>query len=101
MAKPAKPVYNTEPTPIADQEVLSRVLDARADSMGMLADRWQDEKEYEDWSDYENVMKGWVPEGFTFERTQKSPFGMIFSKDGRRFYFGCQGKSSIVWKRVS
>lgn len=39
--------------------------------------RWLDEREYEDWEDYADVMKGLAEEhpGVTFVKAHKRPFG--------------------------
>ena len=39
--------------------------------------RWDDEKEYEDWADYESEMAKLVPAGLTFIGGRKRPFGML------------------------
>lgn len=51
-----------------------------------LKQRWMDEKEYEDWSDYENVLKKSLPEECQkdFIKGTKRPFGFIASVDKNR-----------------
>jgi hypothetical protein len=44
--------------------------------MTALADRWEDEREYEDWADYVKALTVKVIEqGFTHIRITKRPFG--------------------------
>ncbi len=53
-----------------------------------LNERWKDEKEYEDWSDYETSMKKNMDiKPFVFEKSTKRPFGFIASRNKRRFQF--------------
>ena len=43
-----------------------------------LYDRWKDEREYEDWSEYEKVIKENIPVALTFEKVTKRPFHIFF-----------------------
>lgn len=45
------------------------------DRLSYLYDRWQDEKEYEDFADYIEQMKKLAPEGTRFIKGRQSPFG--------------------------
>lgn len=51
-----------------------------------LCDRWRDEKMYEDWNEYEKIMKKAVSENsdqvFTNFKATKRPFGLKFNYDG-------------------
>lgn len=55
--------------------------------------RWQDEKEYEDWADYEKVIKQTFEDiaqkvgvtGATFIKAVKRPMGAIFEYEGWSF----------------
>ena len=49
-----------------------------SDHVGYLRDRWQDEKEYEDWSEYEQSAKSNLPEECGFLRIKKRPFVVEF-----------------------
>jgi hypothetical protein len=55
---------------------VDRILEAHADRMLYLRDRWQDEREYEDWSDYEKAIKALLDGGEEYEATKitKRPF---------------------------
>lgn len=41
----------------AARDLAKRFLDKHGEYLGYLRDRWSDEKEYEDWSDYEKMMR--------------------------------------------
>lgn len=61
----------------AARVVLGRVMNSSADRLGYLWSRWQDEKEYENFGDYEAEMKKLAsahPE-IEFIRAGKRPFG--------------------------
>jgi len=47
------------------------------DQLGYLSARWADEKEHEDFRDYENAMKSTIEahDGVTFIKGTKRPFG--------------------------
>jgi hypothetical protein len=52
-----------------------------------LAARWSDEHEFEDFSEYESVLKSSF-EKFnvgTFKRATKRPFGVVFTADNLEF----------------
>jgi hypothetical protein len=42
-----------------------------------LRNRWLDEHEYEDWKDYEKVMRSFLPAEVRFIRSTKRPIGMV------------------------
>lgn len=53
-------------------------------NFGMLHDRWQDEREYEDWSQYEAVVRGWC------EKVQNSKVKFLRGTSRPfKFYFEC------------
>ena len=46
--------------------------------LGYLYSRWQDEKEYEDWEDYDKAIKDLLkPFDVDVKKTMKSPFGCV------------------------
>ena len=51
---------------------LSGLIEKHQERMEYLYDRWQDEKEYEDWNEYQMAMKGMF--GDLFVRAMKRPF---------------------------
>jgi hypothetical protein len=60
------------------------------DTIANLAFRWMDEKEYEDFKDYEKVMKEKVETfGVKFIKGSKRPFGFVveFKEVAYQFYF--------------
>ena len=67
-----------------------------------LSFRWDNEKEYEDWSDYTTVMQDLINslEGFAFVKMLKRPFGVRFTFNGETYFLGVentpQGKAVYV-----
>lgn len=45
-----------------------------------LYDRWQDEKEYEDFAEYRDMMKSKMVPGTTFGRLKNKPFRLIYKQ---------------------
>jgi hypothetical protein len=84
---------------------------ALLNKMGYLYERWQDEKEFEDWKDYSDEMEKLI-EPFVsankrgvvvaFERAYKRPFGftITMSRDGIRTQYrvsvNSHGEVSLV-----
>lgn len=52
-----------------------------------LYDRWQDEKEYEDFNDYIAVMMKYMPNGATLVKGTKRPFGVVVNYGGATIHF--------------
>jgi hypothetical protein len=65
-----------------------------------LADRWQDEKEYENIADYGEVIKKELPEGFTFLKMNKRPFGFDFTIGTDAVFAVCVSGSRYYLKRM-
>lgn len=57
---------------------ITTLLDAVSERVGYLHGRWQDEREYEDFAEYEKAMRAVVPAGYTLLRATKRPFGFHF-----------------------
>ena len=55
---------------------------AIAEHLVYLAMRWNDEKEYEDFNDYEASVQHRLPAGFTMIKMTKKPFGFHFNISG-------------------
>lgn len=49
-----------------------------------LYERWQDEKEYEDFNEYVVAMMKSMPEGSTLIKGSKRPFGVTFNYGGSK-----------------
>ena len=62
---------------VAIQKAIRPLLtNKNMDKLGYLWGRWQDEKEYEDFDEYANVMKAMVENaGIKFVKASKRPFG--------------------------
>lgn len=54
----------------------NRILKNYAEWMGYVRDRWEDEKEYEDWSEYVRTIKAHIngEEEFYVSKVNKRPF---------------------------
>lgn len=64
------------------QEVLDMIRsDKSFDKLMYLKYRWDDEKEYEDWADYEKSMAAILPKNWSFVKGIKRPFGFIAQLD--------------------
>jgi len=73
---------------------------------GLIANlwgRWQDEKEYEDWKEYEKILRkafleclplmGANAKGVSFVKAQKRPFGIVYRLDNDFF----EGVDMSTW----
>jgi hypothetical protein len=60
---------------------LNKIMVPHYEPLDYLAGRWSDEKEYEDFNDYAEQMKKYVPQGWTFIKASKRPFGFSMKKD--------------------
>lgn len=70
------------------------------DTLEHLANRWQDEKEYEDLAEYGEVLKKKLPEGFELVRMTSRPFGFKFKVDGLKGFSVFVTAKKIGWKRT-
>ena len=82
-----------------------KVFDGVGDLMGYLCGRWMDEREYEDFSDYEKAMKSEVEkfDGATFVKGTKRPFGFHFKADSKLYEFTMKQKGRYLeceYKRI-
>ena len=63
-------------------KVRTAVYQATGDTIAELWNRWQDEKEYEDFADYQKVLKNRFEkanvENATFIKATKRPFGIQY-----------------------
>lgn len=60
------------------QQTAKALINAVENDMRVLRDRWEDEKEYEDWADYRVVIERIVEEsgvGVRFVKATRRPFG--------------------------
>lgn len=57
----------------------SEFFNSIAPYVDYLAQRWQDEHEYEPWTDYVEAIEKKMPEGYTLLEMKKHPFGFKFS----------------------
>jgi hypothetical protein len=63
--------------------------------------RWADEKEFEDWSDYVEVIKKFVPKDATFVKAAKRPFSFDFILKSNGFTYRIIATNShMEWKRI-
>ncbi len=64
------------------RERINSVLGDVGEYLGYLYDRWQDEKEYEDFNDYKVAMEKKLPSDFKFVTMTQKPFKVRFNYDG-------------------
>lgn len=78
------------------REIVKTILANRkvSDLFFALCDRWRDEKMYEDWSDYQNIMINAISENsdqvFTNFKATKKPFGLKFNYGGYEIHLFVQ-----------
>lgn len=90
-------------TSTANKIIINDFFDSNADFLCSLRDRWQDEKEYEDISDYSVAMKKKFPQGFNLVKFTKAPFGFTFTLDlqpGATYRMSATARSA-KWERIS
>lgn len=82
---------------------INEVFSAKADFLATLRDRWQDEKEYEDFADYVEAMKKALPADIHLVKMTKSPFGFTFTVDNQpgAVYEMRATARQVRWGRVS
>ncbi len=68
MAKPAQTI----------QDVVAQFTKRSKDKLVYLYERWQDEKEYESWGDYEQQMEKLCLPPMQYISSSKRPFGMRY-----------------------
>jgi len=80
-----------------------RMFDALGTYFGNLRDRWQDEKQYEDFSDYIDAVKKKVNEveGAEFVRMEKRPFSFKWKADGAEFLMSATAKRILITRLVT
>lgn len=78
---------------------LNTLIQQSGERLGYLHDRWQDEKEYEDFAEYVNVMKSITPSPFTFVKATRKPFGFVLKHPDATVSFQIFANSrSCSWK---
>jgi len=66
-----------------------------------LQDRWQEEKEYEDWAEYEKVMKKEFKDLFpmcSFCRAFNKPFGFSFEIPNTIYQYKVKGNAITIYE---
>lgn len=95
--------YRTpSPTPADKLAIINSMFKSVEDPLTNLYVRWQNEKQYEDFADYEKAVKELIPPGITMTKMCKSPFGFKFKVEG--FDADYQIKVSYrvyEWKRIA
>jgi len=56
------------------------LMSAVAARLGRLTDRWQDEREYEDFDAYVKIARSYLPQDFQFKSLTPKPFRLTASK---------------------
>jgi len=82
------------PPPVQDP------IEKAANFLDMLAQRWADEKEFEDFADYQKAMAKNLPEGSTDVKMTKRPFEVRYTdKEGVRRFIRIQ-RNRVVWGQI-
>jgi hypothetical protein len=94
-------------TPMTEEEksIVNEVFQKIEERMVYLYGRWMDEREYEDFAEYEINMKATlyalnVP-GVHFVKAMKRPFGFVFDYQWSKVIQISIKSSSYEWKRIS
>lgn len=66
-------------------EMIREFVKVHGQTIGNLAQRWQDESQYEDINQYRDVIAGLLPQGMLMQGMMKRPFGFKFRLAGRMF----------------
>lgn len=74
-------------------------VDLLVPAFSRLADRWDDEKEYEDFADYRDALRKLLPADFTFVRATSQPFALEFMAGGAKYRFVANVKQIKVLRR--
>jgi hypothetical protein len=76
------------------------LMNALGEHLGYLRDRWQEEKEYEEFDDYVLSVKNNTPPGFEFVSLTRR-FEATFTRDGKRYVMKANGRSVTldVWSK--
>ncbi len=88
------------PTKEERMKIMDKALETHGDLLSNLYVRWQNEKEHEDFKDYEKVMKEKVGSK-TFIKATKRPFGFVIQLPN--FPYKCQlfaDRRGIGWRSV-
>ena len=67
--------------------------------MGIMEElhyRWLDEREYEDFNDYIEVVKVKLPKQFTFIKMAKKPFSVFFALDNCEYQISCTVRENKI-----
>lgn len=80
-----------------------RVVQSMQNLLVNLYERWKDEKEYEDFSEYEEVMKKKADEisEITFIKATKRPFGFKFKNQNRDYQVSITAKGTKLYINCS
>jgi uncharacterized phage protein gp47/JayE len=96
MTNPPKPVLSSE------AQIANSAAKQLQERLCYLYGRWQDEKEYEDWADYEKAMRDAAArvDGIKVIKISKRPFGFQFSVNEKGvFQIGVTARSYYL-KRI-
>lgn len=66
-----------------------------------LYDRYQDEKEYEDFEEYRKAVQVYCQlDGIKFEKLTKSPFALTYTSDGHRYVAKVTSRNVSITRAV-
>jgi hypothetical protein len=87
------------------KDKINIIFNKMSDTLGNLYGRWLDERKYEDFKDYSNLIKetfnkikseNYANNAF-FVKANKRPFGFTFDFEGWQIIIGIKGKT-YSWK---
>lgn len=82
-------------------EKMNQIMNKSLKKFYYFYDRWQDEKEYEDWKDYTNAIQKLVSNfGGIFIKATDKPFRIFFSWAGRNIRVTVTNKE-LKWKEAN
>jgi hypothetical protein len=89
-------------TSTQDQKRINQMMDDITGAICHLYSRWQDERQYENITDYGDVLAQHLPSGFSMIKMTKRPFGFKFGIDTmpKSQYQVAINSKSFSWKRV-
>lgn len=88
------------PTSDANKVSLDAMSAAMHENFDYLAGRWEDEKEYEDITDYASHIMKFLPDGFILTKMSQRPFGFYFTIGNGAVYFYYATSKTVGWKQV-
>lgn len=88
------------PTAPANKRLIDATFDAISPAVSNLYERWQDEKDYEDITDYAAPIVKLLPRGMKLVKMTNRPFGFVFTLAGNNYAIE-RSATRYAWKRTA